>query len=329
MTKLKPGDTPPQFIIFSFDGAGSHEKWQEFMAAAEKTDSRFNGFLTGLYLLTDENADRYTGPGHAQGSSSVGFGGTGEEVATLIEDLNEAYSRGHEIGTHYNGHFCSGAEPSGSVWTTADWNNELDQFFGFLENYKQNNPGVTLPDLTVPLDTIKGGRTQCLEGIWQQLVPAWKEHGFTYDSSMNSPTSGISWPVLRDGIWEFYMPYVYSPGFDGMVINMDYNMWVKYNGGANEPGTEADLRQKVYETYQFLYDEAYAGNRAPILVANHFNNWNGNSFNPAVLQFMENYCGEPDTYCTTYSDVIAWMELQDPAVLDEILNQGSVAAEAP
>src|SRR5450755_4235005 len=34
MTKLKPGDKAPQFIIFSFDGAGSHQRWHEFMDAA-------------------------------------------------------------------------------------------------------------------------------------------------------------------------------------------------------------------------------------------------------------------------------------------------------
>ena len=82
------------------------------------------------------------------------------------------------------------------------------------------------------------------------------------------------------------MPYVYSPGFDGMVVNMDYNMWVKYNGGTDEPETAPDLREKVYQTYKYIYDETYNGNRAPVIIANHFNDWNGDSFNPAVLKFM-------------------------------------------
>ncbi len=47
MTKLAPGEKPPQFIIFSFDGAGSHQRWGEFMAAADETNSRFTGFLSG------------------------------------------------------------------------------------------------------------------------------------------------------------------------------------------------------------------------------------------------------------------------------------------
>ena len=69
MTKLAPGDKAPQFIIFSFDGAGSHQRWNEFMAAAEPTNSRFTGFLSGIYLLGDsaKDAGAYTGPGHATG----------------------------------------------------------------------------------------------------------------------------------------------------------------------------------------------------------------------------------------------------------------------
>ncbi|MDQ6659155.1 MAG: polysaccharide deacetylase [Actinomycetota bacterium] len=329
MTKLVSGAKAPQFIIFSFDGAGNHAKWQEFMAAAKPTDARFDGFLTGLYLLTDDNTKKYIGPGHSPGKSSVGFGGTAAEVATRINDLNEAYARGDEIGTHYNGHFCAGAEPSVGVWTTAAWNDEIDQFFGFIANYNRNNPGAKLPRLNVPAASFRGGRTPCLEGQWDQLVPAWKAHGFTFDSSMNNPVSGVNWPSYTDGIWEFYMPYVYSPGFGGMVVNMDYNMWVKFNGGKNQPATAPVLRDKVYQTYTSLYDATYHGNRAPLVIANHFNTWNGNSFNPATLKFMKNYCGRPDTYCTTYSDVIAWMKLQDPQVLAALQKQPPIADKAP
>lgn len=328
MTKLNPGDPAPQFIIFSFDGAGSHTKWQEFLAAAAPTNSRFNGFLTGLYLLADENKTRYTGPGHAPGKSSVGFGGTTDEIATLIGDLNQAYAAGHEIGTHYNGHFCSGAEPSGNAWSTADWSNELDQFFGFFTDYRANNPGADLPELMVPADSVKGGRTQCLEGVWEELVPAWKAHGLTYDSSINAPAKGIFWPQKVDDIWEFYMPYIYSPGFDGSVLLMDYNMWFKFNQGQDQPETAPELRGIVYDTYTSLYDQTYNGNRAPLLIANHFNNWNGNSFNEPTMRFMQEYCGKPDTYCATYQDVIAWMELQDPAVLQDLLDRPPVGAGA-
>ena len=40
---------------------------------------------------------------------------------------------------------------------------------------------------------------------------------------------------------------------------------------------------------------------------------------------MREACVKPDTYCATYQDVIAWMEIQDPAVLQSLQDQGSVA----
>ena len=331
MTKLKPGDKAPQFIIFSFDGAGSHQRWHEFMDAAAPTNSRFTGFLSGIYLLGDpaKNAAVYTGPGHAPGKASIGYGGPEDEIVTEVNDLNEAYSKGMEIGTHYNGHFCDDNLPGGNQWNTADWNNELDQFFGFVKNWKKLNGYTDAPDLTVPIDSIKGGRTPCLTGSLPVLVPAWKAHGMAYDSSMPAPYSGIGWPARKDGIWEFYMPNVYSPGFQDMTMAMDYNFWAKFNGNKNEPATAPELRDIVKKTYDYMYDQAYNGNRAPVLIANHFNKWNGDSFNPPAMDFMKEKCGQPDTYCATYQDVIAWMQLQDPEVLASLQAQAPVASAAP
>ncbi len=331
MTKLAPGDTPPQFIIFSFDGAGSHQRWNEFMSIADQTNARFTGFLSGVYLLGDTGkaAGAYTGPGHKTGASSIGYGGPESDITTEVNDLNTAYMKGHEIGTHYNGHFCDDAPPGGNQWTTADWNDELDQFFSFVKNWKQINGYTDAEDLIVPPEEIKGGRTPCLTGSLDQLVPAWKAHGMTYDSSMPAPRNGIYWPQKVDGIWEFYMPQVYSPGFDGMTTAMDYNFWAKFNGARDEPDTAPELRSIVKGTYEFMFDQAYNGNRAPILIANHFNKWNGDSFNPPAMDFMREKCGQPDVYCATYQDVIAWMEMQDPDVLQELLDRAPVAASAP
>ncbi len=331
MTKLAPGDKAPQFIIFSFDGAGSHQRWNEFMAAAEPSNSRFTGFLSGIYLLGDpaKDAGAYTGPGHAPGKASIGYGGPEEEIVTEVNDLNLAYSKGHEIGTHYNGHFCDDNPPGGNQWTTADWTDELDQFFTFMKDWKTLNGYTDAPDLKVPVEAIKGGRTPCLTGSLEVLTPAWKKFNMTYDSSMPAPYSGIAWPQKLDGIWEFWMPTVYSPGFDSTTMAMDYNFWFKFNQGKDEPETAPELRGIVKSTYDFMYDQAYNGNRAPILIANHFNKWNGDSFNPPAMDFMKEKCGQPDTYCATYQDVIAWMEMQDPEVLAALQAQPAVAGVAP
>ena len=331
MKKLKKGAKPPQFVIFSFDGGAGHSHWKRFLDAAEVHDARFVTFLTGLYLLGDtaQEAEVYHGPGHAPGVASIGYGGSQQEIVTQVEDLNEAYARGHEIGTHYNGHFCAGHEPSGDDWSASDWDDELDQFFAMMTDWKQmNGYDEDVVDLRVPADAVLGGRTPCLEGQWDQLVPAWKEHGLTYDSSIPALVNGIAWPELKDGIWEFSMPYAYTPAF-GMNTVMDYNFWVRFNGAVSRPETAPELRAKVREAYDYLYDQTYHGNRAPLLIAGHYNSWNGDSFNPPVADFMREVCGEPDTYCATYQDVIAWMELQDPAVLEKILDQPAVAASEP
>lgn len=65
-----------------------------------------------------------------------------------------------------------------------------------------------------------------------------------------------------------------------------------------------------------MFSSAHAGNRAPLVFSNHFNDWGLNAFNPAVEQTMREVCDEPDTYCVTYQQMVDWLELQDPAVLE-------------
>lgn len=313
MTKLEPGQKPPQFIIFSFDGAGSHQKWQSFSNIAAQVNAQFTGFLTGLYLLTDDHKAAYTGPGHAPGKSSVGFGGTQADLYNLINDLNAAKFAGDEIGTHYNGHFCSGAEPSVGKWNTAQWNSEIDQFFSFLANYTAINGLTDAPKLEVTTADIRGGRTPCLEGKIDQLFPAMVAHGLVYDTSQT--ISGMVWPKLVNGVTEFYMPYVTVPALNSKVIAMDYNFWYKFNTAKDEPAKAPQFTSMVLQTYESMYAAVIAGNRAPLVIGNHFNNWSGDAFNPAVQQFMLETCRKPETVCTTYHNVMKWMSIQDPATI--------------
>jgi hypothetical protein len=305
MRRLAPGERPPQFVLFSFDGVGSHRHWQRVLSIAERTGAHVTGFLSGIYLLSEDQRRRYQGPGHPPGQASINFGGSPAEVAVRIDDLNRAVAAGHEIGTHYNGHFCTGAEPSVGRWTTAQWNLELDQFFGFV---------ASAPGLRLAPASIVGGRTPCLQGRWDQAVPAMRSHGFRYDSSR--PSDGIVWPTRTDGFWEFWMPMVVVPALGRRVIMMDYNLWHAFNHGRNEPARAARFTSDALATYWAAYRSAAGGNRAPLVVANHFNDWSGGAFSEATEQFMGRVCGEPETICATYTEVIAWMSLQDPASLE-------------
>ena len=303
MTALAQGAQPPQFVLFSFDGAGDHDKWQRFLAAAKDSGAHFTAFLSGVYLLPDERRAEYTGPGHDPGRSSIGFGGTPDEVRTRVDDLKAALDAGHEIGTHFNGHFCRGAEPAANDWDTAAWDAELDQFFRFVDG-----AGLYL--------RVRGARTPCLEGRFDQLYPAMTAHGLRYDTSRVAP--GLAWPVLGDGVWGFPMPTVRVPALGRRVIAMDYNFWYALNKATAEPARAAEFHQVVLDTYRSAYDAAVAGNRAPLVIGNHFNSWSGNAFNPAVEEFMRDVCARDGTECVTYSELITWLELQDPAVLAEL-----------
>lgn len=314
---LQPGEEPPQFILFSFDGSGSHVKWQRFLAAAEQVGAQFTGFLSGVYLLTTDNATAYTGPGHDPGDSSIGFGGTPEDLRLLIEDMNTAYSRGHEIGTHFNGHFCVGNGPSGNDWSTAQWSDEIEQFLEFFADHRAINGLADLPELTVPTEAIQGGRTPCLEGDPAVLFPAMAEHGMSYDSSR--PVTGLIWPQQLHGLWEFGMPVVPVEFTGSKMIAMDYNFWFQFNGARDEPARAEEFTAAVLSTYHDMYENAFTGNRAPLVIGNHFNNWSGNAFNPAIERFMLEVCDRPETVCTTYQNVIAWMDAQKPAVLAELM----------
>ena len=330
MRKLKPGETPPQFILFSFDGGGMHERWDSFLAAAEETDSRFTVYLAGLFLVELENREAYQGPAHAPGESDNDFAPDVEFVSTMIDDLNRAHRGGHEIGTHYNGHFCSVDAYGIDQWTTQDWVEEMEIFHRIVDDPETFNgyPEGTLPELELEPEDIVGTRTPCLQGRWDQMTPMWKEAGITYDTSQTSQRGvGLQWPYVKDGIWEFEMQTVNSPAFSGpdslarsgddspAVMAMDYSFWAKTNNLKDEPADAPRLKQATLETYRYMYDSAFAGNRAPLVIGNHLNDWSGNAFNSATEEFMRETCGEPDTHCVTYKDLIEWLELQDPEVL--------------
>ncbi|MFZ2510345.1 MAG: polysaccharide deacetylase [Gordonia sp. (in: high G+C Gram-positive bacteria)] len=328
MTKLAPGENPPQFILFSFDGVGVTPNWDEFLKAADETDARFTALLTGLYFLTDKARSKYRGPGHRPGESSLAFGGTKAEVRQQIDYPNRTWYAGHEMGTHFVGHFCAGTKHPGKDWSVADWNHELDQFFSLMTNWRENTGIIGGADSAFGPEVIKGGRTPCLEGSPRTLFPALRAHDMTWDSSFPAKYTGIAWPEKERGIWEFPVPYVYSPSLKKNQTALDYNFWVSYNGGKNRPQDAPKIRRVVKETYDYMYERALNGNRAPLVIANHFNDWSGNAFNPATWDFMRDACGKPETICATYQDVIAWMELQDPALLAQWQRRAPVAVSA-
>jgi hypothetical protein len=320
--RLRPGQKPPQFVVTSFDGAGWDDRWDLWFDIARRVPFRFTGFLSGTYLLSSDTRDHYQPPYYPAGTSEI-LWYDAADVPVEIDNLNRALAAGDEIGTHFNGHFCAGAGlPSGgNTWSTRDWNEELDQFFALLRNYRSNNH---LPD-SVRLDLrpadIRGDRTPCLEGRPDALYPALRSHGIRYDSSFTN--NGIAWPTRRSGIWQIGMAVFPFHGRlpDGRVAvpvtTMDYNFYFTQRGAVPAPTAAESARdsRQVLDTYRDMYAATFHGNRAPLVLGNHFNEWNNNAYTDALAKFVLETCGRPQTQCVTYGDLVAWMEAQRPAVL--------------
>ncbi len=333
--KMKAGEHPPQFIVVSFDGVGWNEKWQYWFDIAKKVPFRFTGFLSGTYMLSEGTKTHYTGPGKHPGSSDINWN-LPEDLPVEINDLNQAVDAGMEIGTHFNGHFCGPG--GGSTWNTADWNTELDQFFALIKNYRANNPGTDLPELKVTSGDIKGERTPCLEGHEQDLFPALVKHGIQYDSSFTK--RGISWPkqskqhkIWQIGMAEFPMHGTITGNTElppeertnHFQITMDYNFYYSQEkagtGGLPSAAQSKIDSQQVVDTYNDMYNATVNGNRAPLMLGNHFNQWNNNAYSDAIGKFVLQTCGKPDTQCVPFRDLIAWMQVQDPARLAQLQAQ--------
>jgi hypothetical protein len=320
--RLERGQRPPQFIVVSFDGASWDQMWQHWFAVAHRVPFRFTGFLSGVYLLSDATRDHYHPPGYAPGTSAIGWM-TAADVPIEIRDLNRALAAGDEIGTHFNGHFCVGAglPTGGDTWTTADWDAELDQFFSLVAHVDENN-GLTRPRLALTAADIHGERTPCLEGTRRALFPSLRSHGLEYDASFSR--NGLAWPTRIGGIWQLGMPVfpvhgTLPDGRTGMPITaMDYNYYFSQRGATSvglTPQQSARDGRQVLATYRDMYHAAYAGNRAPLVLGNHFNDWNRGTYVNALTTFVEQTCGRPHTECVPFSDLVAWLDAQRPSVL--------------
>lgn len=336
-TKLKPGQKPPQFIAVSFDGAGWHEKWEYYSAIAQKVPFHFTANLTGLYLLDDAHRDYYRGPGHERGASSLGTFNSPAEVKQEILDLNKAYADGNEIATHFMGHFCSDNPPGADVWTTAQWNSDLDQFFDVWANYQAVDQIPGMPTLNVPSSEVTGERTPCLQGKAEQLFPALVAHHMDYDQSFTH--RGISWPkqspqykIWSMGMAEFPMHGI-TPGYgrNHFQITMDYNFWYSQEFDAStgemkdvSPTQSSKDAAQVQATYQDMLNGAMAGSHAPLLLGNHFNEWNNNAYTEALGNFLLANCGKANVHCVPYRDVVDWMKMQSPSVLARLQNEPPV-----
>ncbi|MER6442019.1 MULTISPECIES: hypothetical protein [unclassified Streptomyces] len=319
---LEPGETPPQFVVFSWDGAGEVGTglFSRFLRLAEEHDAHMTFFLSGLYLLPESKKRKYLPPNNPRGASDIGYL-TDEHVKATLGGVRQAWLDGHEIGTHFNGHFCSG---HGTVanWTPAQWRSEIDQAKSFVKEWRTNTGWSDLPALPFDYDKeLVGGRTPCLLGQ-NNLLPTAKELGWRYDAS--SPGGRQRWPQKNHGLWDLPLQAVPFPGHSFEVLSMDYNMLANQSVNStkapsyNYPG----WRKQAAEAYIAGFRRAYESNRAPFFIGNHFEEWNGGIYMDAVEQAFKHIAREKekggDVRLVSFRQFVDWLDVQPPEIVAKL-----------
>lgn len=313
---LEPGERPPQFVVVSWDGAAAlgDGLFDRFLDLADELDAAMTFFLSGLYLLPEEKKTRYQPPGNAPGASDIGYLND-QDIRRTLRALRRSWLAGHEIGTHFNGHFCAGP---GSVehWSPADWRSEIEQAVSFVTEWRTNTGFDDLDPL--PFDyrrELVGGRTPCLLGQ-ENLLPTAAELGWRYDAS--SPGGLQTWPTRTDvgGLWNFPLQSVPFPGHDFEVLTMDYSFYANHSGGVDgDPADHARWRDETRGALLAGFERAYTTNRAPLFLGNHFEQWNGGVYMDAVEDALREMAGYDDVRFVSFRQLCDWLDAQRPQVV--------------
>jgi hypothetical protein len=312
ITRLKAGQQPPQFVVVSFDGACSNSLSQHYLDLGDRTDARFTFFLSGTCLVPESRRTLYRPPGKPVGSSVVGFASQ-SNLEQRLRNLSRAWTTGHEVGTHWLGHFCD-AQGVGT-WTIADWRSEAAQARRFLDDYRAIT-GVTDVDLPFSWRDLRGDRTPCLLGRRTALHKVLVENGFTYDAS---DTGSLRWPRKAEDadLWLFPLQTIPVVGAGRSALSMDYNFLVVQNGGRTtaDPARCAEIEDAAYRSYLAALDGQLRGRRAPLFLGNHFNTWVCGAYRDALTRFVETGSQRPGVRFVTFDYLVRWLDAQDPAVL--------------
>ncbi|MEV8594669.1 hypothetical protein [Streptomyces sp. NPDC052012] len=324
--RLKPGEKPPQFVVFSWDGAGedSQKLFSHFRKVARENNATMTYFLSGVYLLPEEKRDLYRPPQHSPGRSDIGFNDP-EGIADTVKQLRLAWLEGNEIGTHFNGHFCGSGRGVGE-WSVADWKDEIAQAKSFVKTWKTNTGMKNASPLPFDYDKeLIGARTPCLEGQ-KNFMKAARDLGLRYD------TSGVNnqvWPEKKQGLWDLSMQLVPFPGHSFEQLTMDYNFMVNQSGTTTQgdPAKHELWGDQMRDGLLQGFERAYKGNRAPLIIGNHFESWNGGTYMRAVEEVIETVCNKSEVRCVSFRQLVDWLDAQDPKTLKKLRTLG--VGEAP
>jgi len=289
-----------QFVFLALDGSRSLNMWKQTRQFAhEVRDSDieldFTYFVSGVYFIPSSEKLDYHLTGYSPGESVIGFGGSKEEVAKRIEQVNLAFGEGHEIGSHVNGHF------DGTPWSKLVWDEEFDYFNEFF--FERN------PSIEVPRESMIGFRAPVL-GHSADTLKALSENGYTYDTSGVSARQDV-WPTKSpEVIWQFKLGPITLDGKN--TLAMDYNAYMVQSGAKDTLVRGTREWDKAYRdlmtSYMQYFNNNYNGDRGPVHIGHHFSLWNDGLYWEVMKDFARDVCGRDEVICGTYSELVEYME---------------------
>ncbi|MGB8858316.1 MAG: hypothetical protein WCC60_03625 [Ilumatobacteraceae bacterium] len=292
---------PPQFLLLSYDNAGNYPVVDRLRGMADRTGARLTFFLSGVFLLDRAHRTTYQPPDRAAGTSAIGFQEsyegrtTQDSVGRLVRSMQAAQMEGDEVGTHLVGHFCGATGIRN--WSQSQFAAELAQWKSLTGDVDRNMGLATGGVLRAPL---RGGRTPCLEGNPSAYLPAFAAAGMTYDSSTARLIN--QWPQRQGGVWRFGVTTV-RPDGGSPLLGADYNFYVRY-GNTGGPARV----DRIYRTLKAAFDTAYSGNRAPLEFSGHTTVLMDGAWYEAEERLLAEVCPRPDVRCSTYSEVVSWLD---------------------
>ncbi|MFD6494648.1 hypothetical protein ACFV99_39365 [Streptomyces sp. NPDC059944] len=318
---LKPGEKPPQFVVFSWDGAlqGDDKLFSHYREMAEQYNAHMTFFLTGIYLLPKDKKTLYEPPMHDPGAAAISYP-TDEHIRTTLAELGKAWKEGNEIGTHFNGHFCG--DKGGGDWSVEEWESEINQFFSFVEKWKTNTGYSDLPALPFdPAKAISGGRAPCLEGQ-KNLLKAMKATAKKYDWRYDASSAGDFqiWPAKKEGVWDFPLQMLPYENGKYQGLSMDFNFLYNQSDGETDgdPAQYPQWEQETVKSYMAGFDRVYYGSRAPLFIGNHFEDWNGSIYMKSIDQVIKNVCPKKGVRCVSFRELTDWLDVQKPETLERL-----------
>ena len=211
---------------------------------------------------------------------------------------------GHEIGTHFNGHFCAGTGPS-RTGRPPSGRSEIEQAVSFVKTlaHQHRLARRPAPCRSTTRRNSSAAARPCLLGQ-DNLLPTARELGWRYDATLPGRSSRPG-PSEGQGLWDLPLQAVPFPGHTFEVLSMDYNFLANQSGNstrgprANYPG----LAQQATESYT----AGFAARRTTTNPARRSSSattsrhWNGGIYMDAVEESLKHIARQEATYASSPS----------------------------